>query len=121
VTGLAILARLGAHSSIGAVMIGLACVGVGVGVFQVANLSEMMAAFPRARQGVAGGLAFLGRTLGSAVGVQISAQVFDARVSSGLATAFQWAFGVAAMVAALGVLIAVAPAVRARDGRPAAV
>jgi len=47
----------------------LALVGLGVGLFQVPNLAQMMAAFPAVRQGVAGGLGFLSRTLGSAVGV----------------------------------------------------
>jgi hypothetical protein len=49
---------------------GLALVGLGVGLFQVPNLAQTMAAFPAAEQGVAGGLAFLARTLGSAAGVQ---------------------------------------------------
>ena len=62
---------------------GLLLVGFGVGVFQVPNLTEMMAAFPRAQQGAAGGLAFLGRALGSAAGVQVTAALFDARSAAG--------------------------------------
>ena len=60
----------------------MALVGFGAGLFQVPNLALMMAAFPPAQQGAAGGLAFLGRTLGSVVGVQATALLFDARAAA---------------------------------------
>jgi hypothetical protein len=101
------------------VVAGLLLVGFGVGIFQVPNLTEMMAAFPRAQQGAAGGLAFLGRALGSAAGVQVTAALFDARsATAGFMSAFQSAFLGAALVAGLAVLIALAPAlVRGRGPR----
>jgi MFS family permease len=120
VAGLAVLAGLTAGSSVGAVMIGLALVGLGVGVFQVANLSDLMAAFPRARQGAAGGLAFLGRTLGSAVGVQVTAAVFEARLADGFVPAFRAAFVAATAAAALGAVIALVRRPDARHAPPAA-
>ena len=95
-------------------------VGFGVGVFQVPNLTEMMAAFPRAQQGAAGGLAFLGRALGSAAGVQVTAALFDARraAGAGFMSAFESAFLGAALVAGLATLIALVPAlVRGRGPR----
>ena len=120
--GLLIVSRLGDTSPLEWVIAGLALVGLGVGIFQVSNLAEMMTAFPRAQQGAAGGLAFLSRTLGSAAGVAVSAALFDARLatSGAITAAFQWAFFGAAMVAALGVLIALVPALSpAREGSAA--
>ena len=73
----------------------------------------MMAAFPRTQQGVAGGLAFLARALGSAAGVQVSATLFGARAAAvGFMPAFQGAFLGAAVVAG------VAAALGARVGAP---
>jgi MFS family permease len=90
---------------------GMGLVGLGVGLFQVPNLAQMMAAFPQAQQGVAGGLAFLGRTLGSAVGVQVTAVLFDARLGrDGFLAAFQGAFLAAGAVCALAVAVALLPA-----------
>src|SRR5215470_16716655 len=89
---------------------GMALVGLGVGFFQVPNLAQMMAAFPTAQQGVAGGLAFLSRTLGSAVGVQVSAALFDARLArDGFIPAFHAAFLAAGLVCALAIVVALLP------------
>ena len=91
----------------------LALVGFGAGLFQVPNLALMMAAFPPAQQGAAGGLAFLGRTLGSAVGVQVTALLFDARLPrDGFLAAFHGAFLAAGLVCALAAGLALLP------GRP---
>jgi MFS family permease len=88
----------------------LALVGLGAGLFQVPNLALMMAAFPPAQQGAAGGLAFLGRTLGSAVGVQATALLFDARLPrDGFLGAFHAAFVAAALVCALAAGLALLP------------
>lgn len=99
---------------------GMALVGLGVGLFQVPNLAQMMAAFPAAQQGAAGGLAFLGRTLGSAVGVQVTAALFDARVGrAGFLPAFHAAFYAAATVCALAVALALLPASTGRSASSA--
>ena len=117
--GLLVISRLTADSPLGLLMAGLILVGLGVGIFQVSNLTEMMAAFPRGQQGIAGGLAFLGRTLGSAVGVQVTAMLFESRLpSGGFVAAFQWAFLGAAAAAGLAALIALIPALRASGARP---
>jgi MFS family permease len=118
--GLAVISRLAPDSPLVAVVAGLLLVGFGVGVFQVPNLTEMMAAFPRAQQGAAGGLAFLGRALGSAAGVQVTAALFDARraAGAGFMSAFESAFLGAALVAGLATVIALVPAlVRGRGTR----
>jgi MFS family permease len=89
----------------------MALVGFGAGLFQVPNLALMMAAFPPAQQGAAGGLAFLGRTLGSAVGVQATALLFAARLPrDGFLAAFHAAFLAAGLVCVLGALLALLPA-----------
>jgi MFS family permease len=88
----------------------LALVGFGVGLFQVPNLALLMAAFPPAQQGAAGGLAFLGRTLGSAVGVQVTALLFAARLPrDGFLAAFHAAFLAAGLVCALAAGLALLP------------
>jgi MFS family permease len=90
---------------------GLALVGFGAGLFQVPNLALMMAAFPAAQQGAAGGLAFLARTLGSAVGVQAAAALFDARLPrDGFLAAFHATFVAAGAVCALAAAVALLPA-----------
>jgi len=96
----------------------LVLVGFGAGLFQVPNLALMMAAFPPAQQGAAGGLAFLGRTLGSAVGVQVTAALFDARLPrDGFLAAFHAAFLAAGAVCVLAVGLALLPARRAGGRR----
>lgn len=120
IAGLLLISRLAADSHLASAMAGLLLVGLGVGIFQVSNLAEMMAAFPRSQQGAAGGLAFLGRTLGSAVGVQVTAALFDAHRASGFVAGFRWAFLGAAAAAALAVVVAVLPAIRTRRRPPAA-
>jgi MFS family permease len=114
--GLLVIARITEHTPLALVGVAMALVGVGVGLFQVPNLAQMMTAFPQAQQGAAGGLAFLGRTLGSAVGVQVTAALFDARVSrDGFLSAFHVAFLAAAAVCALAVLLALLPGPAARE------
>ena len=110
VAGLLMIATLTTGTSLVLVGVAMALVGLGVGLFQVPNLAQMMASFPPAQQGVAGGLAFLSRTLGSAVGVQVTAALFDARVGrDGFLSAFHAAFLAAAAVCAVGAVLAVLP------------
>ncbi|HUM16976.1 MAG TPA: MFS transporter [Candidatus Nitrosotalea sp.] len=118
--GLLAIAQMTGQTPLALVGISMALVGLGVGLFQVPNLAQMMAAFPQAQQGAAGGLGFLGRTLGSAVGVQVTAALFDARLGrDGFLPAFHTAFLAAAAVCALGVLLAVLPVPSARPPRSA--
>ncbi|HET7876562.1 MAG TPA: MFS transporter [Methylomirabilota bacterium] len=108
--GLVTIARFTAEPPLALVAVALGLVGLGVGVFQVPNLAQMMAAFPAGQQGAAGGLVFLSRTLGSAVGVQVTAMVFDARVTSqGFIGAFGSAFTAAAAACALAIILTLIP------------
>ena len=111
--GLLAIGRMTEATPLLLVGIGMGLVGLGVGLFQVPNLTQMMAAFPPAQQGVAGGLAFLGRTLGSAVGVQVTAMLFEARLArEGFLPAFHAAFLGAAAVCAVAAVIALLPVER---------
>ncbi|HKZ06630.1 MAG TPA: MFS transporter [Methylomirabilota bacterium] len=90
-----------------AVGAGLALVGAGIGLFQVPNLARVMAAFPPARQGAAGGLAFMSRTLGVVGGVEVIGAIFGARArAGGWQDGFGAGFAAAGTVCALAALIA---------------
>jgi MFS family permease len=120
VAGLLIIATLTSTTSLVVVGAAMALVGLGVGLFQVPNLALMMAFFPPAQQGVAGGLAFLSRTLGSAVGVQVTAALFAARLGrDGFLPAFHVAFLAAAAVCAVGAVLALLPGGSAGAARAA--
>ncbi len=77
--GLATVATIGAHTTLLLVAVAFALVGVGLGLFTVPNLSYVMGSIPRNRQGVAGGLTQVMRTVGIVVGVAGASLVFDAR------------------------------------------
>ena len=108
--GLWIISRFDVADPLALVALGLALVGLGAGIFQVPNLADMMAAFPAAQQGAAGGLAFLSRTLGSAAGVQGAAMLFESRGGGvGFAEAFHSAFAAAAAACGVAALLALIP------------
>jgi MFS family permease len=110
VAGLLAISRMTEATPLALVGVAMGLVGLGVGLFQVPNLAEMMAAFSPTQQGAAGGLAFLGRTLGSAVGVQVTAMLFDARLGrEGFLPAFQGAFLAAGAACALAAALALLP------------
>lgn len=77
--GLFLASRLGAHSPYIAVATALILIGLGLGTFAVANMNYVMAAIPRAQQGVAGGAVMMMRTLGIVMGVTTAAEVFSVR------------------------------------------
>src|SRR6266508_3962825 len=108
--GLWVISGLDVAGPLALAALGLALVGLGAGIFQVPNLADIMAAFPAAQQGAAGGLAFLSRTLGSAAGVQVAAMLFESRGGGvGFLEAFRFAFAAAAAACGLAALLAVAP------------
>ncbi|HEU4439283.1 MAG TPA: MFS transporter [Methylomirabilota bacterium] len=114
--GLLAISRMTEQTPLAVVGVAMGLVGIGVGLFQVPNLAQLMAAFPAAQQGAAGGLGFLGRTLGSAVGVQVTAALFDARLGrDGFLPAFHVAFLAAAAVCAVALLMALLPMAAARE------
>lgn len=109
-TGLALVSRCAEATPIWEVAIALGLVGLGLGVFQVPNLTQIMRGVSTSRQGMAGGLAFMVRTLGIVAGVQSTAMLFAAGEASGGFTAgFRLAFVVAAAVCGLAALLGLAP------------
>jgi hypothetical protein len=100
--GLLLLSRADAATSPAIIALALFAAGFGLGLFQVPNMALIMGAFPAAQQGVAGGFAFLARTLGVVTGVLGLAGLFAARRETvGLAAAFGEAFLTAAIAVAL--------------------
>lgn len=105
--GLLLLSRADAATATPVIAVALLAAGFGLGLFQVPNMTAIMAAFPGAQQGVAGGFAFLARTLGVVTGVLGLAGIFAARRASvGLQPAFGEAFLVAAIAVALAAVAA---------------
>ncbi|HEU4371014.1 MAG TPA: MFS transporter [Methylomirabilota bacterium] len=105
--GLGLLSRADATTPIALLAVALFAAGLGLGVFQVPNMAVVMAAFPAAQQGAAGGLAFLARTLGTVAGVAALAQLFGVRrLTVGLAAAAGEAFLAAALAVALAAALA---------------
>ncbi|HTY79841.1 MAG TPA: MFS transporter [Candidatus Bathyarchaeia archaeon] len=111
--GLLLVGRCGAATPFPLVGAALALVGLGLGMFQVPNLAQAMAAFPAGQQGAAGGFAFLSRTIGVVAGVQSAAWLFGARAPVlGFLPAFRFAFDAAAAVCALAALLSLAPSAK---------
>jgi MFS family permease len=109
--GLLLLASADAATPLTLVALALLAAGLGLGAFQVPNQASVMAAFPADRQGAAGGLTFLARTLGVVAGVVVLAEVFAARRA---AMGFQPAFGAALRLAAVVLGAALAAELLAR-------
>ncbi|HEX3175997.1 MAG TPA: MFS transporter [Methylomirabilota bacterium] len=102
---LALLGAAGPTTALPALAAALAGAGFGLGVFQVPNMSAAMSAFGATQQGVAGGIMFFSRTLGTVFGVATLAQLFAARRAVLGVGAFNECFVVAALgVAAAAVL-----------------
>lgn len=94
--GLFVIAVASPPAPVAALAVGLFAAGLGLGVFQVPNMATLMAEFSAGQQGVAGGFAFLARTLGTVGGVALLAHVFaERRAAAGFDAAYGLAFGVA--------------------------
>jgi len=108
--GLLLLSRADATTSMPMIAVALFAAGFGLGMFQVPNMALIMGAFGGAQQGVAGGFAFLARTLGVVTGVLGLAGLFAARREIvGLPAAFGEAFLAAAIAVVLATVAAAAP------------
>lgn len=108
--GLRLLAAAGPDTRLPLVALGLGLAGFGLGVFQVPNMVALMAAFPPAQQGAAGGFAFLARTLGVVAGVSVFAEIFGAaRATQGFDVAYSRAFLAATLVVIVALLAALRP------------
>lgn len=106
VVGLLLVGRCGASTPLALVGAALVLVGFGLGMFQVPNLAQIMAAFPARQQGAAGGFAFLARTVGIVAGVQCAVWLFGGRAQVlGFLPAFRFTFDAAASVCGTAALL----------------
>lgn len=105
--GLLLLSGAGPTTSSALLAGALLAAGLGVGLFQAPNMTALMAQFAPGQQGVAGGFAFLARTLGTVGGVATLAHVFAvARAAAGFDTAFARAYLTAATAVGLAAVAA---------------
>jgi predicted MFS family arabinose efflux permease len=77
--GLAAISRLGEDSATVAIVAALGLAGLGLGLFQVPNVSSVMGTLPRDAQGVAGALTQMMRTVGVITGVTAASLLFASR------------------------------------------
>jgi len=69
--GLVLFSRIDSDTPMFALVAALCLVGVGLGSFQVPNMSFVMASIPRSQQGVAGGMTQMVRTAGLVAGLAV--------------------------------------------------
>jgi MFS family permease len=120
--GLLALSTAGPGTPVGALALALFVAGLGLGLFQVPNMASLMREFPPGRQGAAGGLAFLARTLGVVAGVLGLARLFaDLRATAGFDAGFARAYLAAALAVTAAALLGALrpPPTRPRPGRTA--
>jgi len=106
-----------ATPTVGRLVLALAVVGVGFGLFTPANNASIMSAVPREQSGEASGVVNVTRGVGTALGLALTGLVFalgggDGTASSGVVAGFHDAvafLAVAALVAALVALARTAP------------
>ncbi len=109
--GLYAISRLGADSSILAMMAALAIVGLGTGAFISPNNSALMGSAPKTRQGIAAGILATARNFGMVLGVGIAGAIFSTVLSHGsqaeagaIFRATSTAFLATSLISFLGVL-----------------
>lgn len=110
--GLVWLAQLGAESSVVEIIMPLAVVGLGTGIFITPNNSALMGSAPRQRQGIAAGILATARNVGMVLGIGLAGAIFSTvqTVSSAPNALYQGiaaSFIVAAGIAVVGALTSV--------------
>jgi MFS family permease len=112
VAGIFSLRALHAKAEPMSVVLHLAIIGLGIGLFTSPNNSAIMGSAPRSRQGVAGALLAAARNLGFAMGVAFTGLIYQSRMSAlagyplseSITTAMHDATTIVAVVALFGVL-----------------
>ncbi|HEY0371973.1 MAG TPA: MFS transporter [Thermoanaerobaculia bacterium] len=108
--GLVFLGIVSVHGSIAMIVLALAVIGVGIGLFTTPNNSALMGAAPRHRQGIASGVLASARNVGMLLGVGVAGAVFTTILARGGADAIargtSMALFVSAGIAAVGAAIA---------------
>lgn len=110
--GLFMLSRLGSNSPQSDILLGLAIIGLGTGMFVSPNSSALMGSAPRHRQGIAAGILATARNVGMVLGVGLAGAIFTTVQSAGAGSGanvavfagIQTGWLVAAGVAAVGAL-----------------
>ena len=77
--GLWSMSQLSGDSGVVPILLTLALVGLGLGLFQAPNMSFVMGTIPREQQGVAGSMTQMMRTLGVVLGVTGASMLFASR------------------------------------------
>jgi len=115
--GLIVIA-LSASSPMTYVVLGMAIIGLGIGLFVSPNNSALMGAAPRHRQGIASGVLASARNVGMVLGVGISGAVFTTILGRGGADALLHGVRTSLLIAAgiAGVGAVVTLMARARRG-----
>jgi MFS family permease len=110
-SGLVLLSRLGAQSSLEQVVLSLCVTGFGIGTFISPNNSALMGSAPRHRQGIAAGMMATARNVGMVLGVGLAGAIFTTVLAqsqpgsaTGLFEATRISFLVASGIAVLGAL-----------------
>jgi EmrB/QacA subfamily drug resistance transporter len=81
--GLVLLGTLAPHGSTLMLVLALAVIGVGIGLFTTPNNSALMGAAPRHRQGIASGVLASARNVGMVLGVGVAGAVFTTILARG--------------------------------------
>ncbi len=119
--GLWLASGLDASSDYPNAAMSLALVGLGLGTFQVPNMSFVMGAIPREHQGVAGGVNQMMRTAGIVFGVTGASLMFErwrvAHMDLGEVAAFVTAFQLVFLTAAVLCGLAAAASLFRRGGK----
>jgi MFS family permease len=107
--GLGVLGFVDGATPLWLIALALFVAGFGLGFFEVPNMTTIMGAFPAGRQGAAGGLAFLTRTLGVVAGVALLGELIAARSATvGFLVAFDESLRASALAVAAALVFALA-------------
>jgi MFS family permease len=107
--GLFMLSLLGPSSAESFILLSLAVVGLGTGIFISPNTSALLGSAPRQRQGIASGILATARNVGMVIGVGVAgailASVTGQQGDAAIFDAIHVGLVVAAVIAAFGVLV----------------
>ena len=109
VVGLFLLSLLGPSSPDSSILLGLAVVGLGTGIFISPNTSALLGSAPRQRQGIASGILATSRNVGMVIGVGLAGAILSSitgqRGDAAIFDAIHVGLSIAATIAAFGVIV----------------
>ncbi len=123
--GLFMLSQLGPSTPQGEIVLWLAVIGLGIGMFVSPNSSALMGSAPNHRQGIAAGILATARNVGMVMGVGLAGAIFTtvqsaaagSGVNNALIAGIQAAWLVAAGVAVVGALTSAMRGSHQRNGQ----